>query len=117
MNFLFAAIDPDYDHREIYDSKEAIFDLQPHQSGWNEIKQIKDGDLAAIIKPNRRISLIYKVTKVNWSESKVVVFGVPLERIDKPYEQFIRQYGITHSKISLDHQMLQGFNVAKWESF
>ena len=114
MNFLFAAIDSDHDHRKIY-GKGAIFDLQSYQSGWTEIKDLKEGDLAAIIKPNRKVSLVYQVTKINWDESKVVVFGMPVKRIDKPYEQFIRQHRITHSKISSDHQMLQGFNVAKWE--
>ena len=113
MNFLFSAIDPDYKHEVLF-GKGAIFDLEPHQHGWDLISEISVGDFAAVIRPSRKIPLLYEVTSIDKQEKRIVVFGKPIERIDQAYDTFVRKNEIKSPKLSSSNMMLQGFNVAVW---
>ena len=113
MNYLFAAIDPTYIHKDLF-GKFAIYDLEEGQQGWEEIKNIQVGDQAAVINSKRNIPLLYEITKVEKTESQIIVYGKPKERIEMNYEKFIRHNNITNNRITSKHQMGQGFNLATW---
>ena len=114
MNYLFSAIDPSYVHKDLFGIG-AIFDLENGQQGWSEIQDITVGDKAAVINVKRNIPVLYEITKIEKSDKQIVVYGKVIDRIDMSYEKFIRQHNITSSRISSNHQMMQGFNLAMWK--
>ena len=120
MNFLCAAIDPEWNHVEQY-GKGAVFDLSPDQHGWASYQHIKPGDIVYIIGQNRKVKAGFLVERVEDTEVayrnsdlkpvRVVYSKTVVERPGISYEAFIKKHGIKDSKIDDNNQMMHGFNV------
>ena len=120
-------------HKAIYRElgENAVFDLSPSQHGWDDFKSASIGDAIYVINERLRITLSYEITQISdgilleedsglaqevlsvTSGDVRVVFGKPLQRIDKEYPSFVREHNIRNNKLNPDsHTMYVGFNCA-----